>query len=393
MSIALTTGAANLLVDWPTNFECFLSAVHSAVPSATHIGDAFGSLYRVLYRELNAPAFAFLREAFEDYLHLNWFGLLGRRNRRLKPETVAEHSSKSVGEIARAANVGEAAIRHLAVSGVISANVVRHPSGRTTWIVPDTAVDRVTSYAADKMSLCQVAELLGLAKRRIRELVDEKLVSAWIRPGVTGAAAWWLSRADSERIAEIGASLPEVSTVAHSDVEMTHVLRTWRLRKGEFPTLVRSMLSEDFHLIGRVSARHGLGGVVVAREDLRAWIDKQRARSVDSMSVDGAANLLELKQQVVYELIERKLLQCEIVDDGRKTYRHVHRRSIDDFRAAFVSLVEIARRHRSSSRRMLGMIDARPVCGPTIDGARQYFYRREDVKDLCYAVGDVDEDG
>lgn len=381
VSLALASGAANLLADWPANFERLLTRIRAAAPSATHIAEAFGSLYHVLYHDLNEPALAFLREGFEAYLHDNWFGLLGRRNRRLRPETVARHPHRPAQAIAQAANTGKTAIRHLASAGVIRGRVIQHLSGRTTWAIPDGEASLAAACKADSLTLRQTAELLGIGRKRVRELIDAGLLRVWINPGRTGAAAWWLSRTDVDRLVGLASPTGQVDKMLDC-IELTTVLRTWRLQDGELPALVRALLSNELGIAGRAEANRGLGGLLFAVPLLRTWFDAHRAKKQSWMSVDCAASLLGLKQQVAYELVKRGLL----VADLRDGIRRVHRDAVEVFRAAYVSLSDIARIHGKTPRQMLTQLVAKPVCGPTADGARQYFYKREDVEAALAAV-------
>lgn len=374
-AIALASRTANLLDDWPANFNRLLYRIRAAIPAATHIADAFGSLYHVLYRDLNEPALMFLREAFEAYLRDNWFGLLGRRNRRLRLETIAQHPHRPIHEIAQETNTGKAAICHLARMGAILGQATHHRSGRTTWAIPSAEIGRVVAYRADSLSLRQMAERLGIGRMRVRELIDAGLLRAWVSPERTGAGAWWLSRADADRLMSLVRPIGQRET-SIANVQLTTVLRGWRLQRGEFPALLHALLSNEIDVAGRSASGIGLGGLLFAVPMLRVWLDSHRSKKQSWLSVDCGAKVLGLKQQVAYELIERGLLTA----DRLGGIRRVHCDSIVEFRTSYVSLSEIAKTHGRSPRQMLKLIAAEPVCGPAVDGARQYFFRRKDAE-------------
>jgi hypothetical protein len=378
VSIALASGAANLLTEWPMNFDRLLFRIRSAAPSATHIADAFGSLYRVLYRDLNEPALAFLRNRFEAHLHENWFGLLGRRNRRLQSETVAAHPHRPTKDIARAAKTGAAAVRHLASAGVIRARAIEHPSGRITWVIPQAEACNVEACRIDSLPLSRAARLLGLERTRVRELIDAGLLRAWINPTLMGAATWWLSKADALHLTDVAQRASQIRDSHDSCVAFATVLKTWRLREGEFPALVRALVAGELCTASRIYGRQGLGSMVFEANALRAWLDSHRAHEQSWMSVATAASWLGLKQQVAYELVARGLLVAEIQDGTRR----VHRDAAQAFRSSYVSLAEIAAICKRTPRYMLARIAGKPVCGPMVDGARQYFYKRDEIGTL-----------
>lgn len=380
-AIALTTGAASLLADWPRGFHAFLVRQRAAFPSATHIGDAFGTLYRVLYRELATPDFDFLRLAFEEYLRENWFGLLGRRNRRLSPPTVARHPRKPLHAIAQEAGAGKAIVRHLARAGAIRADAVRHQSGRTTWSVPDEEALRVTTYVADRITVREASVLLAISRPRVRELIDAGMLDVRIQRTDARAATWLLSRSSVERLGRMW-TISDASDngTARPQILFSKLLRTWMLRTGEFPAMVSAIAAGVLRPLGRTQPKGGLGSVVLPEDEVHEWLRARRI-SVDTwVSIDAAAKLLGIKQQVAYELAARGMLAATVASDDAEGHRRVHRDAIDAFRRTYMSLAEIAKARGTSPRHILKLVTATPVCGPSVDGARQYFYHRADVE-------------
>ena len=73
--------------------------------------------------------------------------------------------------------------------------------------------------------------------------------------------------------------------------------------------------------------------------------------------------------------------------------RRVLPADIESFEQTYVSLAELARGSGVSSIAMLRKLRVRPVCGPTIDGSRQYFFRRSDVTDDGLAMSLVVHSG
>jgi hypothetical protein len=108
----------------------------------------------------------------------------------------------------------------------------------------------------------------------------------------------------------------------------------------------------------------------------KEWLSNYRVSASIEVSVDTAAKQLGLKQQVAYGLVKNQLLPATY--DERKGYR-VSQAQITEFESNYVSLVELARQQRTSPRKLLQAITERPVTGPTVDGSRQYYYRRSDL--------------
>jgi hypothetical protein len=156
---------------------------------------------------------------------------------------------------------------------------------------------------------------------------------------------------------------------------LAQILRTWRLCRGDFPSLIKAILSGEIGIAASLPMGHGLGDLALAENDVRAWLRTRRAQIDEWMSVDAAARQLGLKQQVAYELVARGLLPAA----GSVSGRRVHRDAVASFRCTYVALADIARANARSPRQMLGAISVAPICGPSVDGARQYFFRRTDL--------------
>lgn len=105
------------------------------------------------------------------------------------------------------------------------------------------------------------------------------------------------------------------------------------------------------------------------------------------MTIDCATKRLGIKQQVGYDLVRRGLLEASPAATGTL----VQPESLQRFTATFISLAELARRFATSPKSMLQRLDAVPVTGPSIDGCRQYFYRRVDLEPAVAAAAHVEE--
>ncbi|WP_230411309.1 hypothetical protein [Collimonas humicola] len=382
IAIALTSGTARLLDNWPHNFHALLARARGAFPLTTSINQAFGSLYRAIYCDLDEPHFDFLRIAFEDYLHDHWFGLLGRRNRRLDPLTIAAHPQKSLHAMAKEVNTGKTIVRYLASAGVIRGSMVRHQSGRVTWAIPTDEMVRAKNCVDDGMSMRYAVAYLGISRHRVRELLDAGLLQVWVRRASGGSSNWLISRTSASYLASLGLMAQKIDHPASTCIELAKLLKTWRLRRDEFPALVRAIASMTIVPIGRSITTPGLGGVLLVVGEAHAWLDGYRATESTWMSVNCAAKMLGLKQQVAYELVARRLLVSETSQVGARKCCRIHKNAIEFFRLNFVSLAQIAIAHDKTARQMLATINVTPICGPLIDGARQYFYLRRDVESL-----------
>jgi len=114
------------------------------------------------------------------------------------------------------------------------------------------------------------------------------------------------------------------------------------------------------------------------------WILDTLGFTDQTMSAKEAADKLGVKEEVVYEWVRRGLLRTVAGTTKAEAGSRITPEALDDFRKEYVTGVELAatvgsrsRRHSSPQLMELGLT---PVSGPSVDGARQYLFRRADAE-------------
>lgn len=299
----------------------------------------------------------------------------------MKDSTLSNHRRQAVKKAAAGTAASPSEIHQLHLAGWIDANVIQFSSGRKAWSIPASEVEQIDRHAADRLTLKEAADLLGLEKRRIRELIDAKLLEPRI-PRRALTSAWFLSRqavADlrlqclQHAVAPSGSSVPTVP--------LRQILKTWRLQAGEFPALVAAMATGEVHTAHQGGREIALGNFAVVTEDARRWRSKQQIAHRPLLSIDAAGQVLGVKQEVAYQLVRAGLLSTVSVGQDQKR-RLVPREALATFDDLYISLAELARHHHQSPKALLLQIPARPVCGPGVRNVRQYFFLRSDLAEF-----------
>ena len=104
-----------------------------------------------------------------------------------------------------------------------------------------------------------------------------------------------------------------------------------------------------------------------------------------TLSVVEAAVELGVKQEVAYHWVRTGLLATVTVDSPTETGRRVTEAALAAFRRNYVTGTEFARAHQLGRRwaaAHLVQAGIQAVSGPSVDGARQFLFRRADVQDL-----------
>ncbi|MCD4483934.1 hypothetical protein LQR31_05530 [Chromobacterium vaccinii] len=144
---------------------------------------------------------------------------------------------------------------------------------------------------------------------------------------------------------------------------------------GEFIAIVNGLQNGELSAVGVVPCP--IGRVAVSKKALDEFRLRWAIQHHRGLSIDQAANLLELKQQVTYQLARLGLLRTDENPEGRLA---VSMAQIQRFQRKYASLQSIAM--NTSPRAALAHISATPVAGPSMHNCRQYFFRRSDVAEL-----------
>jgi hypothetical protein len=102
-----------------------------------------------------------------------------------------------------------------------------------------------------------------------------------------------------------------------------------------------------------------------------------------TLSVVEAAAELGVKQEVAYHWVRIGLLKTVTVDSPMESGRRITEAALEAFRSEYVTAAEYARVHRLGwkwAARHLIEFGVQAVSGPSVDGARQFLFRRADLQ-------------
>ena len=371
---ALMFGVSGFLDNWPVNFHAVLAAIQHKAEATPSIRRAFGTLYRVLYDDLRSDGFQFLRDEFERYLRAHWWGVVCKRNRSFKRQTVAEHPRMTLKQAAHQAGVAPSTVRRFMQAELIPGEQFVFPSGRKARSIHRDDLVQLATLANDCLTISEAARQFALPECRVRELIAGGVIMPLVSRIHDKAGAWLIPTQAIQALGFAGRAFDTSSSIT-----VGRLLRFWRLLDGEFIALVQAMTSKHLVPIGTESEPVPLGNVVLDVSDARNWLSSYRLASGANMTIDQAAQSLGLKQQVAYDLARRGLL-ATVKDQSRG--RRVEPEAIEAFRSTYLSLAELSRHLQHAPKWVLQNTRATPVTGPSVDGCRQYFFRRSEISSL-----------
>lgn len=377
--------AADMLMDWPQRFNAVLRELggYDQPDAQTHEPSReFQNFVRVIRNRFNTTGLAFVVTAYRNFIFENWYGVLNRRQKWMDDERLDAQRYITAGIACTMLGTSRRHVRQLMDQNILRGYVTRTPNQREFIVVERDSLANAKALLDDHIPLASAAKLLGLPKGRVCELVVAGLLPE-IKQLFTPDRICRFSRNEiAAFIKRLSAGKREPSEEEEL-ISATTVLKTHLASAEEFCSLVRSILAREIATIKVSSSTQGFADLTFARVEFYKWRSKLRLNDeCPKVTVVKAADRLGVKQEVAYHLVRTGLLPSLTTLFGKRICRLVCLDDIEAFEALYVSASYIASIEKISARAMVKNFQANgifPIVGPSIDGCRQYFFRRKDV--------------
>jgi AraC-like DNA-binding protein len=374
------TQASSLLGNWPFTFWDFLEDRMASLPDSISIQEVFGDVSRVLYRDLKDEKFAFLRQGFEGYLSASWRGEINGRHRRFSPALAIQQSRISITKAERSLGVSDRKIRRMISSGEIS-SVRTSKLGKRKFTTLD--VDELTksiNCQTKYLDLKAASVRLGLSEGRVRELITAGYLEAVTLPTETSDRRWKIAEKVVDTVIERLSQNRQNISESVDVVALSFALRYWRFNVDEWCALFYDI--REGRIPFRCEGSFSLSKIEIDKALLSSWLKMRGQQAANFYDVETAAVVLHIKEEVVYQLVEKGKIASNVAVRRGRIYRGVDARDLSNFLSKYVSLAHLARERKTSPRYLKRKLRVDPVIGPEIDGCRQYFYLRKDIEEM-----------
>lgn len=382
--------AAELLQDWPRNFEKALSReqlnnVSGPRKNTTGFSRRFVRTNLLLGNLKLYPDLAFVSEAYFEYGRNEWDG--GIVDERTDGVSASAKRFVSLQGAAISLGVSTTTLSKWRKAGVLSATGVKTDKA-VRYVVDKNAVATLKKPLVKPVHAKEAAAYLGLPLSvlyRLREVGALKSTQP-----VTRARSFYLADLDLFRD-ELCNKSPWLMSSQHSteNLSFSHVMNRMKLcsRDGKADFVV-AYLEGAVKPLGRTG--EALADIFFDAAQVKRFATEKRNKGLaDSVAQTIAADELECPWRTIPVLIENGLLM------GIKTTKGVRvaSASLAAFKAAYASLNSIATRFDTTSKRLAGVIDAKGLEMLKIPGKppfdRLYFTSRKNLEIICKCFTDV----
>ncbi|MBB6317325.1 hypothetical protein [Paraburkholderia tropica] len=368
-AVVIARHAAMALDDWPNGLYRLLETAPGAGSDSTEISKQFGVLYGALFKLLAREPFDFVREAFRSYLAQTWRRPITARHRRLVDE-MQDHDWVS-GRVLKEFGVAPALVRRIAQANPLVSDEAHHRK-RNHLAFSKSAIFAKAHRYSGGLTLALAAVRLGLPRKRVRQMAEDGFLD--VLPRASMNQPWIISvqsvvgwETISDRVTH-----PPIANAQTARSLLRKLLwsrRAWSL----FLSHVRARRLVMWRLDGGTAR---FGDFMIDPDALNKLLAPENDDHAEWFGVPDAARKLGVKDEVCYHLVRKRLLASEVGTLRDRECRVVHRSAIESFQSTYIPLVSAAKECCTTPRALLATIRAKgiePMCGPDVDGCRQYF--------------------
>jgi excisionase family DNA binding protein len=368
---------ATILSNWPDSFQIFLrqfAQLDTAEPQSYFRSTALSNLLRALLKfDRTSPLAIETRNLLSALEPTVW----DKRHYGPYPKPQVSTPSKFsyITPAAKRLNVSRKTVKQLIADGKLCA--INRPGGRRDFtLIPTSALSQAQSSLTDRISHKETARLLGISSNRLTQLQEAELFST----GKTGASCTiYYSHKQLGRFLE-DFKVCEDQHHCSDSRSLKNIAKYITSCDREFVAIIRALMNRDLRIVHYDKALGTLAGMHVSQSEFAEWRAQKRIRN---LLVDEAAQCLGLKQEVAYHLVRKGLIKSSREKVGRRTCRIILQKDLEEFIQKYISAVEMAKMYGTSPQSLVYRLFRKsiyPETGPAIDGGRQYFYLRSQVR-------------
>ncbi|WP_341936864.1 TniQ family protein [Marinimicrobium sp. C2-29] len=372
--------ASEVLERWPSHVSRLVPQIedHSLVGRRLKAG--IGRFVRVLKNDLVGHQFDFISTGYARYILEIWPDVIDKKAKWVRQWADAQGDLMTGTEYCKNHAMRLDRVVNLIEGGRIDGYVRVLPSG-TRQVTVSLTGSATNDQMVELMSFQDLKTYLGLTKKELRVLLHQGVFG--YNPRKAGAP-WEIDKESVGRV--IQALRGGASREGHKDtITLNHYLRYYGSTEETIGTILRDCINGTipYWIDEPLSQRLTLGLRV------RRRLPETEAKIHGLLTVPEACNALGIKQEVGYHLINKGMIRS--VGGGRRG-RKVRKEDLKAFKRNYVSLSSIAKTYGRPPKALVTTFREHGisfVAGPSVDGCRQYWLRRQAFEKLRFELSGI----
>lgn len=365
------------LAHWPFNFYEFLKE-NISFDLRTTAAKQFVKFSRLIRKQARqSPGLEFIARELQDYLAKCGARLLDRRNSWATKEQRAEQRYMPGTFAAKTLGVKRDVIVELVRKEILVGYSIK-TNKRSYLVIERNSLNKAKDYLTNRLTFTDVTAILKLSPKRTNDLVGAGILDETRARGIR-----IFCKSQVQKFIQNLSLRRKLYFPQNTSISMECVLKSHIASGKEFVLMIRAILSGEISTIGTPDSTDGISGILLDRTEYYDWRSRFTLFQGDEQwTLPQLAKKLGFKQQVIYHLAGSGLLQSLKQKSGRKKYRIVTLAALNEFEDKYISSAQLAKIRNTSSKSIIRNLTTEgivPISGPSIDGCRQYFYKRNDV--------------
>ena len=371
------------LQEWPQGFHRLLDRLRAgqgARRGRYGVRKEFGFLSHWLWDVASEPYGAVLGNAFHRYVaEQPDLATPAHQVRRFRSADQLRHRHMTGSEAAEALGIGYDRLALLAAA-------------HDLYLVPPTGKGAASLMRADRvhallqqrsglLSGVDVQRRLGVGKLTLKKLRDAGMLSVVPDADAAGTVRYPVTSVEG-LLQELADRVPPDRPVPTDSVTIATIARRVPIPGFDTTDVLQAIRAGRLTPAGVARKGRGLQRFRFRSSDVDSFITGLTRVEGRTLSVAEAAGELGVKQEVAYHWVRVGLLATVVVDSPMESGRRVTDAALAAFQREYVTGAEFARVHglgRKWAATHLVKAGARPVSGPSVEGARQFLFRRADL--------------
>ena len=371
------------LVDWPRGFQALLAQLRAGAAGRSGrygLAKQFGRLPKFLADMADEPFGILLATEFNRYVaEQDDLATRAHEVRRVRSSDDLRHRHMSATEASDLLGISYERLTVLAERNDL---YLVAPTGKGAACL--MRADRVHALHQQRSGLLtreDVRRLLGIGKATADKLRSAGLLPAVADPDDATGVRYPVSGV--ERLLNDVAARLSGDTGMPTGVTIATIARRVPRPGYDSCDVIEAVLAGALSPAGVNAKARGLQRFLFKPTDVDRFVAAVMHVEGRTLSVQEAGQELGIKKEVAYHCVRSGWLATTTVNSAGEVGLRLTQAAVDAFRSEYVTGSEFARVHqlgRKWAGTHLVAAGVQAVCGPSVDGCRQFLFRRADLK-------------
>lgn len=275
---------------------------------------AFTKFYKQFYREFPNKKFLIFRKLIEKYIKKFWKKQLTYRNILFNTDLIRSHPWIPINQAVKEFKLTPSEIQRAIKDKLIIA-IEEQKKNRNFILLYKPSIRLNIGEIRDKISFKQAAQILGVTKKQLNQLIIERLFSEISPPKKNYSWQWQFSL---QEILEYLKELFELVTDIKGEVvTVAKAMRIIGSRiENPLPKLLKKVKDQEIK-ITICNDNKNIKAFGISKIELSDWIKTVNYKN-NFLTIPQLAIQLKINQQFAYQLVSNELIDCFIDKHSKK---------------------------------------------------------------------------